>query len=77
MLNLLQAIFAMPVFEWDVNGAPVMKNGFRYYWAVTMPLTLLVLACWALAVLLPWRRWLAKIGLSKASDGQDIEVGSI
>jgi hypothetical protein len=72
--DLHQAIFAMPVFEWGANGAPVMKNGFRYYWAVTIPLTLLVLASWALAMLLPWKRWLAKTGLSKASDVQDVEL---
>jgi hypothetical protein len=73
-LNCGQAIFAMPIFEWDANGAPVMKNGFRYYWAVTIPLTLLVLASWAMAMLLPWRKWLAKTGLSKTPDGQDIEL---
>jgi hypothetical protein len=76
-LNCPQAIFAMPVFEWDANGAPVMKNGFRYYWAVTIPLTLLVLASWALTMLLPWKKWLAKTGISKPSDGRDIEPSQV
>lgn len=55
-----QAIFAMPVFNWDDDGTPVVKEGFKYYWATAIPLTFLVLALWALAMLLPWRAWLPK-----------------
>jgi hypothetical protein len=55
-----QAIFAMPVFNWDGGGAPFVKEGFKYYLAVVIPLTFLVLAAWAFAVLLPWRAWLPK-----------------
>jgi hypothetical protein len=40
----------MPVYNWDVNGAPMVKPGFKYYWAVTIPLTILVLMLWALAM---------------------------
>ena len=58
-----QAIFAMPVFNWDGSGAPFIKEGFKYYLAVVIPLTFLVLAVWAFAVLLPWRAWLPKYSL--------------
>jgi hypothetical protein len=40
-------MFAMPVFDWDDYGAPVVRAGFEYYWAVTIPLTLVVLLSWA------------------------------
>jgi hypothetical protein len=50
----------MPVFNWDGDGAPVIKSGFKYYWAVTIPLTILVLTAWALGMALPWKKWLAK-----------------
>jgi hypothetical protein len=53
-----QAIFAMPVFNWNGDGAPFVKDGFKYYLAVAIPLTFLVLTLWALAMLLPWRAWL-------------------
>ena len=48
----------MPVFEWDTDGAPKTKTGFAYYWAVTIPVTLLVLATWGIATALPWDVWL-------------------
>jgi hypothetical protein len=50
----------MPVFNWDGNGAPTIKPGFKYYLAVAIPLTILVLGIWALGMLLPWKEWLAK-----------------
>jgi hypothetical protein len=56
-----QAIFAMPVFNWDGDGAPFVKEGFKYYWAVVIPLTFLVLVLWAFAMLLPWRAWLSEV----------------
>ena len=48
----------MPVFNWDGNGAPFLKEGFKCYLAVAIPLTFLVLAVWAFAMLFPWRMWL-------------------
>ena len=69
----LQAIFAMPAFNWDGNGPPLIKTGFKYYWAVTAPLTVFVLVSWALAMLLPWRSWVAKIQ-GKENAGQDVEL---
>ena len=50
----------MPVFDWDGNGVPVIKTGFRYYWLIAGPLTILVLISWGVAMLLPWRIWFSK-----------------
>jgi hypothetical protein len=52
-LLTLQAIFSMPVFNWDNDDAPFMKEGFKYYLAVAIPLTFLVLALWVFAMPLP------------------------
>jgi hypothetical protein len=61
----------MPVFNWDVNGVPLIGPGFKYYWAVTIPLTVLVLKTWALGMFLPWRRWFAgTLHGSKASEAK-------
>jgi hypothetical protein len=60
-----KAIFAMPVYDWDGNGVPIVKSGFKYYWAVTIPLTAVVLLSWGLAMLLPWRAWVARISKSE------------
>ena len=48
------------MFEWDGDGAPAIKSGFKYYWAVTIPLTILVLTLWALGMFLPWKEWFGK-----------------
>lgn len=53
----------MPVFNWDNDGSPIVKDGFKYYWAVAMPLTFLVFIVWAMAMLLPWRTWISKTEL--------------
>jgi hypothetical protein len=51
----------MPLFNWDNNDLPITKVGFKYYWAIAIPLTLFVLAVWALAMVVPWKelmiRW--------------------
>jgi len=36
----------MPVFNWDGEQMPVIKTGFRCYWAFAVPLTILVLISW-------------------------------
>jgi Mg2+ and Co2+ transporter CorA len=59
--TFLAAIFAMPLYNWDDNTLPVIKDGFKYYWAITIPLTVLVLVLWALAMLLPWALWLSYV----------------
>ncbi len=48
------------MFNWDGDGAPVIKSGFKYYWAVTIPVTLLVLTIWALAMFVPWKELFGK-----------------
>jgi hypothetical protein len=53
----VEAVFAMLVFDWDGDGSPVIKSGFKYYWAVTAPFIIFVLVAWMLAILLPWKRW--------------------
>jgi hypothetical protein len=50
----------MPVFNWDAGSGPVVKDAFKYYWAIVIPLTFLVFVAWAMAMLLPWRVWLLK-----------------
>jgi hypothetical protein len=57
---MIQALYAMPFFNWDGGDLPVLKDGFKYYWAVAIPLTLLVLCVWVGSMLLPWRRWMCK-----------------
>jgi hypothetical protein len=67
----------MPVFNWDSEGAPVVKAGFKYYWIVAVPLTFLVLLLWVLAILLPWRKWLVKIRPRETKSELDIELAGI
>jgi hypothetical protein len=70
-----QAIFAMPVFNWDGDDVPVVSKGFGYYWAVAVPLTVLVLVSWGLAMLLPWRDWMSRF--QKIAKGDDTELAVV
>jgi hypothetical protein len=70
-------MFAMPVFNWDSGGAPVVKVGFGYYWAVTIPLTLVVLLSWAFVMLAPWRKWLLKLKWGVEAPSEDVELTGI
>jgi hypothetical protein len=47
----------MPVFNWDDGDKPVVKPGFKYYWAFAITLTFGVFISWAMATFLPWSRW--------------------
>jgi hypothetical protein len=40
----------MSVLDWEENGAPVIKPGFKYYCIATVALTVFVLLLWALAM---------------------------
>ena len=71
-----QAIFAMPVIDWDSNGAATTKTGFKQYWAITAPLTLVVFMIWGTATILPWRSWLAKLKEMESAQG-DEEMGEL
>jgi len=64
----------MPFFNWQQGDRPVIKNGFKYYWAIAIPLTLLVLGMWAACMLLPWRRWMD--GAKRERKGSDVEAGN-
>jgi hypothetical protein len=66
----VQAIFAMPVFDWGENGAPIVKPALKFYVAVTLPMTFVVLLTWSLAVLLPWKKW---IGSNRKKQKEAIE----
>jgi hypothetical protein len=48
------------MLSWGDNGLPVANAGFKYYWAFSVPLTLLVLFIWAVATWLPWEKWLSR-----------------
>ncbi|KUJ07168.1 uncharacterized protein LY89DRAFT_691967 [Mollisia scopiformis] len=66
--TFIAAVFAMPVFDWDADGAPVMKPASRYYWAITVPLTVTILLTWCLMILLPWNKWID--GLKGKGEGE-------
>ncbi|KAG4432064.1 hypothetical protein IFR05_012459 [Cadophora sp. M221] len=73
----IAAIFAMPVIDWDENGRPTMKPAFKYYWAITAPLTLSVFLSWGLAMLLLWHRWIPKFsGTRNKPTNGDIDLAS-
>ncbi|KAH7323472.1 hypothetical protein BKA65DRAFT_69693 [Rhexocercosporidium sp. MPI-PUGE-AT-0058] len=49
--TFVAAFFAMPLFNWSAglsarDTGRVINPRFQYYWAVTVPLTFLVLLCW-------------------------------
>ena len=53
MLILHEAFFAMPLLNWTAGLSEhekdlVINPRFKYYWIVTIPLTALVLAGWAI-----------------------------
>lgn len=51
----------MPVFDWDETGRDIVKPSFKYYWAVAIPLTVLVLVSWVISILFPWHSGIARI----------------
>ena len=57
----------MPVFDWDVRGASILKPGFGYYMAVAVPLTCVVLLIWAVTMRRGKRR----------SSSRDIELSEL
>jgi hypothetical protein len=61
----------MPLFDWDGVDVPVIKSGFKFYWAIAIPLTLLVLLVWAAGMMVPWRRL---VGRSNGSMDRKDEV---
>jgi hypothetical protein len=57
----LQSLFSAPIFNWSDKGLPIANAAFKYYWAITMPLTLLVVVLWATAMLFPWNKLFSKL----------------
>ncbi|KAF4624366.1 hypothetical protein G7Y89_g13803 [Cudoniella acicularis] len=57
--TFLATIFAMLLFNWDTGSHPIIKDSFKYYWAIAVPMTILVLLLWGLSVWLPWKEWLS------------------
>ena len=64
----------MPLFNWDNSTHPVVKDSFKYYWAIAVPLTILVLFLWGLSVWLPWKDWLSSC-MPKRLVAKRAEVG--
>ncbi|KAH6720635.1 hypothetical protein BKA61DRAFT_652037 [Leptodontidium sp. MPI-SDFR-AT-0119] len=45
--TFISTLFAVPLFDWDANSwSGVAKPRFWFYWAITVPLTLITLAIW-------------------------------
>ncbi len=70
----LQSFFAMPVFNWEENRLPDVKPGLGFYWIVTIPVTVLVMFSWVLAMVLPWESWrerlISKLWLKVKKDSE-------
>jgi len=42
-----QALFSMPIFNWQADsGTTVVSHRFWIYWAITVPLTIVVVLVW-------------------------------
>jgi hypothetical protein len=70
-------MFAIPVFNWDDNGAPAVRAGFGFYWAVTIPITLVVLLSWAFIMIAQWRRGFLKLRPGSKARGEEVELTGI
>jgi len=44
----IATLFSMSMFNWEATDGPVLSHYFWVYWAVTVPVTILVLSIWAL-----------------------------
>lgn len=61
-----QSFFAMPIFVWDATADGLVTRHFWIYWAVTAPLTAVVLIIWLAWTLFSERDWkLGSIGKKK------------
>jgi len=58
--TFISTLFAIPLFNWDADSwQDVPKSRFWFYWALTIPLTLLTVAAW-----LAWQRVYERTGRS-------------
>ncbi|KAF7951235.1 uncharacterized protein EAE97_002786 [Botrytis byssoidea] len=67
--TFIASIFAMPVFTWTPEGSIIIQEDFGYYWAVTVPLTLIILVAWGVSMVIPHRH--------KGVLSDDIELESL
>lgn len=44
--TFIASLFAMPLLKWDAPDGQVINGRFRWYWAVTIPLTFFTMATW-------------------------------
>jgi Mg2+ and Co2+ transporter CorA len=51
--TFLATIFSLPVLEWEYKR-DIQMDGFRLYWAVTIPSTAVVFVVWALVTQRSW-----------------------
>ena len=58
--TFMSALFAIPLFNWDAESwRDVPKSRFWFYWALTIPLTILTVAAW-----LVWEKAFERAGRS-------------
>jgi hypothetical protein len=56
--TFISTLFAIPLFNWDADSwRDVPKSRFWFYWALTIPLTILTVAAW-----LAWQKMYEKAG---------------
>jgi hypothetical protein len=58
--TFISTLFAIPLFNWDAESwRDVPKSRFWFYWALTIPLTILTVAAW-----LAWQKAFERTGRS-------------
>jgi hypothetical protein len=58
--TFISTLFAIPLFNWDAESwRDVPKSRFWFYWALTLPLTILTVAAW-----LAWQKVYERTGRS-------------
>jgi hypothetical protein len=62
----------MPVFNWGDGEGPAIKDGFKYYWAIAIPVTFAVLVIWGLSVVLPWNVWISRWNQKNESGTEEL-----
>jgi hypothetical protein len=66
----------MPLVDWSQN-TPVVNPGFRYYWAVAIPLTLVVLLLWTVLTHKHYWKHIPRVWNRAKSTDYDIEKASM
>lgn len=54
--TFVASFFAMPLLKWDAPDGHVVNTRFRWYWAVTIPLTFFTMATWLVWYVLKAKR---------------------